>query len=83
MRRLRKEIRSALRDDDRRMLADAKGGFLKLESLSDAATLSFASTPRAARLKDSEFRKSVPRALLCSSSREIIGLNCDTRTAVR
>ena len=76
MSRLRSEIKSALSDDVRRMLPVVGAGFLKLEFFSSSAAataFSCAATPRAARLKDSELRKSGPRALLRSSSREITG----------
>lgn len=81
IRRFRSEIKSAPIDDDRRILPDAgvSGGFLRLGvfSIVTAAAFSCAATPRAARLNDSEFRKSVPRALLRSFSLAIMSPDCD------
>lgn len=77
-------MRSVPKDDDRRMPvveAGVKGGFLVavgvggLGNCTPAApkecAFSNAVTPRAARLKDCEFRDNVPRALLSESSLEI------------
>lgn len=79
VRRFRKAIKSVPKDDDRLMPAfvgGATSGFRKLAFLEEgftgkAAPFSYASTPRAARLKEREFRDRVPRALFRSSSRDV------------
>lgn len=83
----RKAIRSGSGEDDRRKLGVvgcSNDGFFA-DNCPPAApndsALSNATTPRAARLNDCEFRDRAPRALLLTFSRDIIAPTEDSRRA--
>jgi hypothetical protein len=90
VRRFRSAIRSVPREDDRRTPVVA-GGLLRTPGAVGGldpgapidAAFSNAVVPRTARLNDCEFRDNAPRALLRSSSREILAPGAATPLSVR